>query len=52
VHGIALGTGNEPVLRAITVACASVGVAALGWRVLATSPDAHRRRAITLQEWS
>ena len=52
VHGIALGTSDELVLRAITIGCAAVGVAALGWRVLASSPDADRRRTVALQEWS
>ncbi|MEO7236065.1 MAG: ferric reductase-like transmembrane domain-containing protein [Lapillicoccus sp.] len=52
VHGIALGTSDEPVLRGITVACAVAGAAAIGWRVLATNPDADRRRTVALQEWS
>lgn len=52
VHGIALGTSDEPVLRGITIACAVAGTAAVGWRVLATNPDTHQRRVVALQEWS
>ncbi len=52
VHGIALGTSDEPVLRGVTVACAVAGAAAIGWRFLATNPDADRRRTVALQEWS
>lgn len=52
VHGITLGTSDEPVLRALTVASALVGVGAIGWRLLATDPDRDRRRAVVLQEWS
>ncbi len=52
VHGIALGTSGETVLRAITIACGVVGVAAIGWRLFASSPDAERREAVLVQEWS
>lgn len=52
VHGVALGTSDEPVLRGITVACAVAGLCAAGWRLLATNPDTERRHAVTLQEWS
>lgn len=52
VHGIALGTSSEALLRGITIACAVIGVAAVGWRFFATSPDAERREAVLVQEWS
>lgn len=52
VHGLALGTGNEPALRFITIACAVVGVGALAWRGLATHHDERRRSDIALQEWT
>jgi methionine sulfoxide reductase heme-binding subunit len=52
VHGYAMGTANEPILRGLTVACAAVGAAALGWRVITTYADRSRREAIALQEWS
>jgi sulfoxide reductase heme-binding subunit YedZ len=52
VHGIALGTTDETLLRAITILCGVVGVAAIGWRLFATSPDAERREAVLVQEWS
>ena len=52
VHGIALGTSDEPILRGITIASAVAGGAAIAWRLLATNPDTERRRAVALQEWS
>jgi predicted ferric reductase len=52
VHGIALGTSDEPVLRGITMASAVAGCAAIAWRLFATNPDTERRRAVALQEWS
>lgn len=52
VHGLALGTGSEPLLRGATIACAVVGAAAVAWRVLATDPDTARRTAVAAQEWS
>lgn len=52
VHGVALGTAAEPLLRAATLACAMIGFAALAWRAVATTPDLARRRAVLAQEWS
>ncbi len=52
VHGIAMGTGDEPVLRGISIGCAVAGAAAIGWRLLATDPDTQRRRTVAVQEWS
>lgn len=52
VHGLALGTSDQPLLRGITMASGAVGLAALGWRLLATSPDHTRRTAVLAQEWS
>lgn len=52
IHSYALGTANEPILRDTTVACAVVGVAAIGWRMFATHPDAAQRRIARLKELS
>lgn len=52
VHGYAMGTGNEPLLRAVPVLCAVVGGAALVWRGLSSHADRTRREAIVAQEWS
>ncbi|MEP7331979.1 MAG: ferric reductase-like transmembrane domain-containing protein [Terracoccus sp.] len=51
-HGFMLGTTNEPLLRALTVACAAVGVGAIFWRVTATHADLTRRATVATQEWS
>jgi methionine sulfoxide reductase heme-binding subunit len=51
VHGIAMGTGNEPILRGVTIGCAVAGACAIGWRIWATDPDSDRRRSVALQ-WS
>ena len=52
VHGIAMSTGDEPILRGLTIGSAVAGDAAIGWRLFATDPDTQRRRAVALQEWS
>lgn len=52
VHSYALGTADEPVLRGITVGCAAVGVAAIGWRVFATHSDAERRSVARKEQWT
>jgi predicted ferric reductase len=52
VHGVAMGTSDEPILRGISIGCGLAGAAALGWRWLATDPDTERRRTVALQEWS
>lgn len=52
VHGFAMGTGDQPVLRVVTLVCAAVGAAAVLWRVLATHADQVRRREIEAQEWA
>lgn len=52
VHGFALGTASEPLLRAVTVACGLVGVAALAWRGTTRHADAARRADVLSQEWS
>lgn len=51
VHGLALGTTSEPVLRGITLGCAAAGLAAAAWRVGTTTTDADHRRRIARQEW-
>ena len=52
IHGIALSTTDQPILRGLTIASAIAGVGAIGWRVLATDPHRTQRRAVALQEWS
>ncbi len=52
VHGFAMGTASEPLLRATTVACGLVGIAALAWRANARHADAARRSDVLRQEWS
>jgi DMSO/TMAO reductase YedYZ heme-binding membrane subunit len=52
VHGIALGTSDEPVLRGITIACAVAGAAAVAWRLGATHDDRARRESVAAQGWS
>ncbi|KRE57136.1 ferric reductase-like transmembrane domain-containing protein [Phycicoccus sp. Soil748] len=52
VHGYAMGTANEPLLRLVPVACAVVGGLALTWRAVARHADQDRRQAILTQEWS
>ena len=53
VHGLALGTSNEPLLRGTTVLSGLVGVGAILWRVLANPhADRARRDAVLGQEWS
>lgn len=52
VHGLMLGTANEPLLRGITVLCAAVGLGAVGWRLTSTHADRERRLAVAAQEWS
>jgi DMSO/TMAO reductase YedYZ heme-binding membrane subunit len=52
VHGYAMGTANEPLLRLVPVLCAVVGGAALLWRALSSHADRTRRAHIVTQEWS
>jgi len=52
VHGLALGTSGELLLRGTTLACAVAGAVALAWRWTATHHDRERRLAIASQEWS
>ncbi|MEP6854640.1 MAG: hypothetical protein ABJA33_04180 [Pedococcus sp.] len=52
VHGYAMGTSAEPLLRMVPVACAVVGGLALTWRAAAGYADQHRRQAVLTQEWS
>lgn len=51
-HGFLLGSADQPGLRAVTLACATVGCAMVCWRVVATHSDKQRRQAIDAQEWS
>lgn len=52
VHGFAMGTGSEPLLRGVTVGCAAVGLASVLWRTASTYADHTRREVVVLQEWS
>jgi sulfoxide reductase heme-binding subunit YedZ len=52
VHGFALGTTSEPLLRGATVACGLVGIGALAWRASTRNTDAARRTDVLTQEWS
>jgi len=51
-HGIAMGTGNEPILRFTTIGCGVVGVLALVWRLTGSHHDSSRRREVLRQEWT
>lgn len=51
-HGIAMGTGNEPLLRLTTVGCGVVGLLALAWRLGGSHQDSLRRRQVLQQEWT
>lgn len=51
-HGIAMSTGNEPMLRFITIGCGVIGTAAVLWRLAGTHHDSARRREILRQEWT
>ncbi len=52
VHGFALGTSDQPLLRGITVACGVVGVGAVVWRLLASHADRERRDVALEGQWS
>ena len=52
VHGLALGTSDEPLLRGTTLACLLVGAGAASWRWGATHADRERRARIARQGWS
>lgn len=52
VHGLALGTASEPLLRGVTIACAAVGLGALTWRWSGTHHDRQQRQHVAAQEWS
>lgn len=52
VHGFAMGTSDQPLLRGVTVACGVIGLAALSWRLSATYADRDVRRRIAAQGWS
>ena len=52
VHGYAMGTANEPVLRWVTVLCGVAGLGVAGWRVVTSNQDRDRRELVLAQEWS
>lgn len=51
-HGIAMGTGNEPLLRYPAIGCAIVGALVLLWRLVDAHHDSARRREVLRQEWT
>lgn len=51
-HGIAMSTGNEPLLRYPTIGCAVIGSLAILWRLTASHHDSARRRDVLRQEWT
>jgi predicted ferric reductase len=52
VHGFALGTSDQPILRGITLLCGVAGLGAIGWRASSSHHDRDRRQDILAQEWS
>lgn len=52
IHGLVLGTADQPLLLGITAACALVGVGAVGWRLLTRNSDTTQRAAALTQEWT
>jgi methionine sulfoxide reductase heme-binding subunit len=52
VHGFAMGTADQPLLRLVTVACGVVGGLAVSWRIAVSHADRRRRNDISMQEWS
>ena len=52
VHGLALGTSDELLLRGTTFVCLLVGAGAAVWRWTATHADRERRAHIAAQRWS
>lgn len=51
-HGIAMSTGDEPLLRFTTIGCGVVGVATVLWRLAGSHHDSGRRREVLRQEWT
>lgn len=51
-HGVAMGTGNEPLLRDTTIGCGVIGVLAVLWRLGGSHHDSARRREVLRQEWT
>lgn len=51
-HGIAMGTGNEPLLRVTTIGCGVIGALAVLWRLLGSHHDSARRHEVLRQEWT
>ncbi len=52
VHGFALGTSDQPLLRWVTVLCAAVGVGAVAWRLVSTNADSEARAAVDRKAWT
>lgn len=52
VHGFAMGSSDQPLLRIITVACGVAGAIAVLWRLATTHADQTKRREINQQEWA
>ena len=52
VHGIAMSTGDQPLLRGVTIGCGVAGAAAVAWRLATTHHDAERRTLVASRGWS
>ena len=52
VHGIALGTGSEPILRGTTILCGVVGAGAVAWRLQSSTADRVQRERALEKVWS
>ena len=52
VHGVGLGTSNEPLLRGITILCGIVGGVAIYRHIRMRDDHEDERRRIAAQEWS
>ena len=52
VHGVAMGTADQPILRGVSIACGVVGAAAVAWRLSTTHHDDRRRSLVAARGWS
>lgn len=52
VHGVALGTADQPLLRGTTLLCGAAGALAIAWRLTTSYADRDRRRDILAGGWS
>ena len=52
LHGLEMGTDDQPLLRALTIACAAAGGAAIAARLVMRNKDAGRRHLARAKEWA